>query len=205
MTDIGESTPQDLSLPVHPLIAERWSPRAFDAHRVVERDKLLAVLEAARWAPSCYNDQPWRYIVGDRLRSPPIWQGLLETLAEVNRIWCQRAPLLIAAITDTRFEQSGEPNRWAPHDVGAASAYLCLEAVHQGLIAHQMGNFDADALRRRFGIPERYMPMSIIAIGYPGDPHLLDGWQRAAENATRQRRPLESFVFEGPWGEALHR
>lgn len=194
----------DTSVPILAEIAARWSPRAFDPARAVEADKLRAVLEAARWAPSCFGDQPWRFVICDKASDDGAWAALFSTLAEGNQRWCQRVPVLILAVADTLFTFNEQPNRWAGFDVGAAWENLAIEAVHQGLAAHAMGGFDVRRVREVLAIPERYQPMIVIALGYPGDPAMLEGWQKEAESAPRARRPLSELCFAGrfgqPWG-----
>ena len=187
---------------IHPLIASRWSPRAFDAQRQVEPGKLRAVLEAARWAPSCFGDEPWRYIVFDRFRDEVAWSGGLACLAEKNRLWAKHVPVLLLACAATEF-RNGKPNRWGEYDTGAASENLCLQATALGLAAHQMGGFDGDAARRLLGIPANYTPMAMIAVGYPGEPEILEEAFRDAEVAGRQRRAAAEMLFSGRWGHPL--
>lgn len=190
----------ETSVPVLAEIAERWSPRAFDPARPVELDKLRAVLEAARWAPSASNEQPWRYIVCDRASDEEGWQRAFDQLAEGNRLWCKDVPVLLVALADTLSAKGGEPNRWGEHDTGAASENLYLEAVRQGLVAHPMGGFDAEGVRTAFAVPERFMPIAMIALGYQGRAEQLDGWRHEAEIGPRQRRPLEETFFAGRFG-----
>ncbi len=191
--------PAVVRVPIHELVAQRWSPRAFDAARRVERHDLLALLEAARWAPSCYGDEPWRYLVWDRARDARRWARALDCLSENNQRWAGHAPLLLASLADGKFRRDDRPNRWGQHDTGAASENLCLQAVASGLMAHQMGGFDAERLRGRFQIPERYTCMAMIAVGYQADPATLPVDLQAGERAPRNRRPLQELCFEGDW------
>lgn len=191
------------SEPIHDLLARRWSPRALDGERPVERSQLVALLEAARWAPSCFGEEPWRYLVCDRFADRDPWDDACACLAGGNRSWAQRAPLLLVSVAVKRFSESGKENRWAEHDVGAASENLCLQATALGLVAHQMGGFDAAAARRRFEIPEDAVPMAIIAVGHPGDPSQLDDTRRERELGPRRRKPLGERFFAGRWGAAL--
>ncbi len=193
--------PARTAVPIHELIARRWSPRSFDPERPVGREALLALMEAARWAPSCYGDQPWRYLVADRFADPAGWEAVFACLAEQNRRWAGAAPLLLVACADTRFGFSGEPNRWGAYDTGAASENLCLQAVALGLAAHQMGGFDAEALRRACAIPPRFEPMAVIAVGHPAGPDRLPPDLRERETAPRERRPLGERFFRARWGE----
>lgn len=188
------------SAAIHELIARRWSPRAFDKSKPVSRGQVMALLEAARWAPSCYGDEPWRYLLWDRHRDPASWQKAFECLAEGNQVWVKNAPLLLASIAGSQFAHNGKPNRWAQHDTGAASANLVLQAVALGLAAHQMGGFDADKLRETFAIPAGYMPMAMIAVGYQADTDILEEEIKEREFAPRMRKPLGEEFFEGTWG-----
>ena len=193
----------DTQVPIHELIASRWSGRAYDPDRPVEREKLTAILEAARWAPSCFNDQPWRYLVWDRFRDPDNWQQALACLAEKNQGWAQRAPLLMLATAGTAFSHNNKPNRWGQYDTGAASENICLQAAALGLMAHQMGGFDVDRVRVVFAIPDAYDCMAMITIGYAGDPTLLDEDLRQAELDSRSRQPLEKHFYESSWAQPL--
>lgn len=188
--------------PVHELIARRWSPRAFDTGRPVAPEQLLALLEAARWAPSCFGDEPWRYVVCDKSRNAAAWERALACLTEKNRRWARNAPLLILSTADSEF-QTGKSNRWGQHDTGAASENLCLQATAMGLAAHQMGGFDAQAARAVFGIPPRYACMAFIAVGHPADPATLDEDLRATELGQRSRKPLAERFFDGAWGRGM--
>ncbi len=190
-------------LPIDPLIARRWSARAIDPDRPVERDRLIALLEAARWAPSCNGDEPWRYLVWDRWRDADSWQRALGCLTERNRFWAKNAPVLLLAASASRFEQTGKPNRWGRYDTGAASENLCLQASALGLVAHQMGGFDAEQLRREFAVPEEFACMAMIAVGHPGPLELLDEDYRKKELAARRRAALATRFFEGAWGSPV--
>jgi nitroreductase len=183
--------------PIDALLARRWSPRAF-ADRPVDAAVLRQLFEAARWAASCYNDQPWYYLVATR-ENPEEFQKMLACLVEGNRIWAKAAPVLAISVARSNFQHDGSPNRHAQHDVGAASASLALEAASLGLAAHQMGGFDAARAREAYNIPAGFEPMAAIAIGYPGDPAGLPEKQRAAETGPRLRRPISSFVYSGAW------
>jgi len=187
------------SVAVHDIISRRWSPRAFDSSKPLSRGQVMALLEAARWAPSCFGDEPWRYLVWDRNRDPGSWQEAFECLSEGNQAWVKNVPLLLASIASSQFARNGKPNRWGQHDTGAASANLVLQAVALGLAAHQMGGFNADMLRERFAIPNGFTPMAMIAVGYQADVATLEGEFKERELATRTRRPLGEKFFEGKW------
>jgi nitroreductase len=189
----------DTQVPIHELIARRWSGRAFDPGKPIARTQLIALLEAARWAPSCYGDEPWRYIVWERRRDEASWKKAFECLGKWNQGWVKNAPLLLLSIADTLFWKDGKPNRWGAHDTGAASENLCLQAVALGLMAHQMGGFDAEKVRHAFTFPERYMPIAMIAVGHPTSAEILDETYRESGLGPRRRRPLGECFYEGGW------
>jgi nitroreductase len=184
---------------VIPILLKRWSPRSF-ADREVSPALLGKVFEAARWAPSSFNEQPWRFLVGSRGSST--YDKIFQVLSENNKKWAHLAPVLILDAAKTKFTQSGKPNRVAYYDLGAAASYLCLQAVALGLAAHQMEGFDPEAARKAFGIPEEYAIGAVIALGYPGEPAAL-GDPRLIERelAPRTRKPLSEFVFSD-WDKA---
>jgi nitroreductase len=186
---------------IHDLLETRWSPRAFDPDKKVSPDDLIALLEAARWAPSCFNDQPWRYIVCVKATDEVGWQNGLSTLAERNKLWAKNAPILMLSIAMESFGHSGKPNRWAMYDTGAASACLCLQATALGLIVHQMGGFDAEKAREVFKLPNDCMPMSMMAVGYQAEIDKLDETFKEAELAPRSRAPLDQRFYFGQWGK----
>lgn len=187
--------------PLHELILRRWSPRAF-ASRPVERGPLARLLEAARWAPSCFNEQPWRYIVATQ-ENPTEYARLLACLVEGNQTWAKQAPVLMISVAALNFAHNGQPNRHAFHDVGAASAWLTVQATALGLFVHQMGGIHVDKARETYGIPEGFEAVAGIAIGYLGDPATLTEKQRETELAPSKRNPLEGMVFTGRWGATL--
>jgi len=189
------------SRPIHALIARRWSPRAFDEARPIAQETLTQLFEAARWAPSCFNEQPWRYLVCNRNTEPDAWADALACLVEGNQKWARRAPILIAAIAASHFSDSGQPNRWAPYDTGAASENIFLQATALGLAMHQMGGFDAVQLRARFGVPAEFEVLAMIAVGYPGEPALLERRRLEQELAPRTRRSVSEFTHYGRWRE----
>jgi len=185
--------------PIHDLIRLRWSPRAF-SDRPVEPEKLRSLLEAARWAPSSYNEQPWAFLVATR-DDPEGFARLLSVLVVGNITWAQHAPVLMLSVAKLNFEQNGKPNRHAFHDVGQATANLIVQATAMGLYAHQMAGFHVEKAREVFAIPEGWEPVAAIALGYPGDPDSLPAPLRDREFAPRTRKPLKEFVFAGRWGQ----
>jgi nitroreductase len=189
--------------PIHDIIARRWSPRAFDESKQVSPQAIISLCEAARWAPSSYGDEPWRYIVWDKLADPAAWQRAFSCLAETNRVWVKRAPLLILSLANKNFRHDGSANRFAQHDTGMASMALVLEAVALGLAAHQMGGFDSAKIRAEFAIPEEFTCMSMIAIGYAASAEILEGNLKDRERAPRSRQPLGAHFFAGAWGKGI--
>jgi len=190
-------------VPIDDLLAKRWSPRSFDAGRQVSREKLAALLEAARWAPSCNGDQPTRYLVWDRKRDPDGWQKAFDCLSENNRKWVKNVPLLMLSCAGSVFGHNGKPNRFGPHDTGAASMSMALQAPASGLAVHQMGGFDAGKAREAFGVPAEYTPMAMIAVGYQASPDVLDDETKEKELKARSRKPLEELFFENGWGKPV--
>ncbi len=185
-------------VPVLDLIADRWSPRAFQ-QRPVEREKLLALLEAARWAASSRNLQPWNFIVATS--DQPIEHArLAHCLTGNNQRWAPQAPVLILVVA--QLETDGGHNRQAWHDVGLAVGNLTIQAMYSGLMVHQMGGFDREKARALYGIPRTHEPGSVLAVGYRALPETLPEDLRDRELAPRTRKPLSEFVFSGAWGQA---
>ena len=188
--------------PIHELLAVRYSPRAF-AERPVEAAKLQSLFEAARWAPSSNNEQPWRFIVTKK--GSESFERLIACLRPGNASWAPRAPVLILSLAKTMFDARGDKpareNRYAWHDVGQAVANLTVQATALGLCVHQMAGFEPEKAREAFSIPEGFAPVSVIALGYPGDPESLPEDLRARELAPRTRKPLEELVFEDDFGK----
>jgi len=183
--------------PIHELIRNRWSPRAF-SDKLVPPTVLRSLFEAARWAPSSNNEQPWSFIVGAR-EDKENFDKILGTLVEFNAGWARHAAVLGIVVSKLQFS-NGTPNRNAFYDTGAASVLLTIEAVAQGLVTHQMGGFDPQKAKEIFGIPDGWEPIAAIAIGYPGDPNSLPDKLRDRELAPRTRKPLSDFVMTGHWG-----
>lgn len=191
------------SVPIHDLLARRWSPRAFDARRSVTREQLTVLLEAGRWAPSCNGDEPWRYLIWDRTRDPQGWQKAFDCLSDNNKKWVKNVPLLMLSCAGSIYGHNGKPNRWGQHDTGAASVSMALQAVAMGLMVHQMGGFDVEKARAAFNIPAEYTPMAMIAIGYQAEPDILDEETKAKELKPRGRKPLVERFYEGGWGNPV--
>lgn len=181
-------------------VAGRWSARAIDPERAVDHSLLLRVFEAARWAPSSGNAQPWRYLVFDE--TVPAARQTARDLLKRGNSWARAAPVLLLSVVRTTWPDSDDPNRVALHDVGAASMALCLQAVALGLVAHQMGGFDVEGASTAFGLPEHHDPVAMIALGHPGDPDALSERLRERESKARERHALSELArlgdFDGP-------
>ncbi|MCF6337197.1 MAG: nitroreductase family protein [Gammaproteobacteria bacterium] len=191
------------AVPIDALIARRWSPRAFDTTKNVDEKTLLALLEAARWAPSCFGDEPWRFVVCNRGQDEAAWEKMLSCLAEKNQLWAKQAPVLMLVGSMPTFSHNGSDNRWSQYDTGAASENVCLQAASMGLNAHQMGGFDVEQARAAFGIPDEVALMAVIAVGYHGAADTLHEDFQEMENATRKRKPLGDGFFTGQWGRPV--
>ncbi len=192
--------PASTEVPIAALLARRWSGRAFDPDRPVPREVLLALCEAARWAPSCYGDEPWRFVIWDRCADPERWARAFAAVAEGNRAWARDAPILMLAAAATVFARDGRANRWGAYDAGAASMSLCVQATESGLMVHQMGGFDPERLRLAFAIPDTFHPMAMMAIGYQLPESRIPEGVREREYAPRSRRRLGESFFLGEWG-----
>jgi nitroreductase len=182
---------------VMPVFFQRWSPRSF-ADREVSAETLAKVFEAARWAASSYNEQPWRFFVG--VRGSSTYERIFESLGEFNQAWAGSAPVLMVDATHTKFTRNGTPNRVALYDLGAAASYMTLQAAALGLVTHQMAGFNTEKARQALGIPEDYVMGAAVALGYQGEPAAL-GDERflKQETAPRTRKPLNEIVL-AEWG-----
>jgi nitroreductase len=190
--------PAPSDFPVHELIRERWSPRAF-ADKPVTKEVLRSIFEAARWAPSSSNEQPWAYLVAVK-DDHDSFAKMLSVLVEFNAAWAKSAPVLAIAVAHLVFAKNNAPNRNAQYDTGAASALLSVEATAHGLAVHQMAGFDPEKARQVFGIPAGREAMAALAIGYPGDPNSLPQPLKDRELSPRTRKPIAQFVMAGQWG-----
>ena len=190
----------DTQYPINDLLRQRWSPLAF-SDQMVEPEKLCSVLEAARWAASSYNEQPWSFIVATKDNQGE-FERLLSCLAEGNQEWASNAPVLMISVAKLHFERNGVENRHAFHDVGAAATQLAIQATANGLFIHQMAGFDVPKTREIYSIPEGYEPVAAIALSYQGDPQTLSEKLQQRELTPRSRKLLEKFVFSGAWNQA---
>lgn len=182
-------------------IGRRWSPRAF-ADRMVEREKLFTLLEAARWAPSAFNEQPWRFILATK-ENRADYDIMLSCLAEQNQVWVREAPVIVILVVKKLFDYNGKSNRWAEHDAGMALENFMLQAFESGLVTHPMAGFSREKVREAYGVPEGFEPHVAIAVGYPGDPETLPPDLKERELAPRERNRVGTFAFSGQWGKSL--
>jgi nitroreductase len=186
--------------PINELIAKRWSARAFST-RPVERSKLLSVLEAARWAPSSRNEQPWRYIVFTNDNPDKLKKARL-VLKDINN-YAKRAPVLICAITKKTYSDNGNYNRLHFHDLGSANENMFLEAFNQGLIMHEMGGFDIQKAKEVFKIPEDFEAGIMISLGYQDVHRVLPDSLRQKAHLPRERKPLSEIAFLEELGNGI--
>ena len=190
-------------VPIDNTIANRWSGRAYDANKPISEQDVIALLEAARWAPSCFGDQPWRFLVWNRHADAASWEKAFDCLVPGNQAWVKDAPVLLLATADSIFTHNGAANRWGQYDTGAAAENICLQAASMGMMAHQMGGFDVEKTRSTFAIPEQYAIMAMISVGYPADVSTLQGEVLEREQAPRKRRELGELFFNGSWGQPI--
>ena len=180
------------------VIRRRWSPRAFSG-RAVTKDDLIPLLDAARWAASCYGEEPWRFLIATKANAAD-YATMLGCLVEANQSWAKSAPVLMLTVARKNFTHNNTPNYYALHDTGLALGILMIQATSMRLYVHGMGGFDKDKARAVYGIPEDYELGAAVAIGYLGDPASLPERTRNTEVAPRKRKPLNEIVFEGTWG-----
>lgn len=194
--------PADVSPGVHEIFKARWSPRSFSSREVSAED-LKATLDAARWAASSYNEQPWRFIVATKADQQG-YDKLLSALVPFNQNWAKTAPVLIMTAAKTKFSHSGEANYHALHDTGAALAQLMLQATALGLHTHGMAGYDHEKMRRALGIPDEFALGAAVALGYLDLPEKLpEGSPREQETTPRQRKALSEVAYGSRWGQAL--
>jgi nitroreductase len=194
---LADTTPR-----VHELIRSRWSPRAFSSQQISDED-LKTVLEAARWAASSYNEQPWRFIVAKK-SDQEAFNRVLGVLMPANQAWAKNASVLIIMAAKKTFSHNGSNNYYALHDAGAALANLFLQATALGFHGHGMAGFDRQRAQRELNIPEDFEPAAAVALGYAGKPEDLElENHRKMEAAKRQRKPLSELAFSGTWGQPL--
>ena len=184
--------------PINDLLIKRWSPRAF-SHKAPGKEIILSLFEAARWAPSCFNEQPWTFLYASR-EDTEEFETMLNCLLPGNIRWASEVPILIIAVAAKKFA-SGRENRWAWHDTGLAVENLLLEATSKGLFAHPMAGFDSQKVIETYKIPEGHEPVLAIAVGYPGETSSLPEDLQEMEISQRDRRPIYEFTFRRIWGD----
>jgi nitroreductase len=203
MDDLSPPRPNPASAEqsLHPLLRHRWSPRAMSGEPV-PRESLLSVLEAARWAPSSFNEQPWRFFCAPR-EDAALFAAFFECMTPPNRLWVDRAGVLILGAVKERRDRDGEPNRYAEHDLGAGWACAAMQAVSWGLQLHVLGGFDRDAITAVCGLAEGFRAVSMGALGVPAEPDHLPEKLRMRELAPRSRHPLAEIAYLGRWDRPL--
>ncbi len=190
-------------LPINPYLAKRWSGRAYDPDKCITHDDKIVLAEAARWSPSCFGDEPWRLIFCDKSSNESVWQKAFDCLSEGNQGWANNAPLLIIIASDTVFARNEKPNRWGSYDTGAAAMSLTIQATEMGMMVHQMGGFNVDKVRESFAIPERFIPMAMMTVGYQVEKENVPEELKERELAERVRKPLAECFFDGEWGKGM--
>lgn len=192
--------PADTDYPILDAIKRRWSPYAF-ADRPVENEKIMSLLEAARWSASAFNEQPWRFILANK-DQPDAYAKALGCLVEANQAWAQQAPVLILTATRTTFTRNDTPNRVHQHDLGLAVQNLVIQATSLDLFTHQMAGVNLSKVRSEYNLPENFEPQTAIAIGYGINANDLPEDMRNKEQASRSRNDFADFVFGADWGKA---
>ncbi len=183
---------------LHELIEKRYSPRAF-SDKKIEEEKIISLLEAARWSPSSMNEQPWRFIVGIKGEGAT-YNKIYESLMEPNQVWAKNAPVFILTIAKNNYDRNNNSNTHAEYDLGQAIANLTFQATALNLYVHQMGGFNPEKAKELFNIPEGYRPMSVSAVGYLGSAEKLPETLQAREKAKRRRKDLSELVFDESFG-----
>lgn len=195
--------PANSSVKLNPIIEQRWSCRAFNSEKEVSIEQIKAMCEAARWAPSCFNEQPWRVLVWNKHLDELSYKKAFACIGEWNQRWVKNAPVIFSLNFNPRFLKNNKDNFWAMYDCGSAAENICLEAVNQGLMAHPMAGVDFIKLKNEFSFPEEIIPVSVIAVGYQAEADILDDEMKASEIAPRERKELNENFFFAEWGRGL--
>ncbi|MDA9211385.1 nitroreductase family protein [Methylophilaceae bacterium] len=185
-------------VPINDVIAQRWSPRAFDPNYIIEDDSIKSLFEAARWAPSCYGDQPWQFILFNK-KDATSWTRALNCLSIGNQNWAMDASILIVVCANKNFNHNNEPNQWAHYDTGAAGENICLQATSMDLSAHQMGGFDKEKIRNLSNIPINFDILACMVVGKKLDESKLSKIQKDKEGQVRSRKKLKDIYFINEW------
>lgn len=196
--DLSELNTAKSDSGIHRLVAERWSPYGYSSKPVPSED-LAALFEAASWAASAFNEQPWRYLMASQADDPAGYERLLGCLVPANQAWAKSAPVLALSVVQNNFSRNDKPNRVALHDLGAASATLTLEATARGIAVHQMAGVDVDHARTVCGVPEGFDVAAALAIGYVANPADVDEALRDRDANPRTRKSLNEYVFSSSW------
>ncbi len=183
----------DFQHPIHEFLQKRWSPRSF-SDKPIKHEYLLSLFEAARWAASAMNEQPWRFIYADKSDKDK-YNKLFNCLVDANKLWAGTAPVLVISFIKTHFEKNNEKNKWAMHDLGLAIGNLTIQASSLGLYVHNMAGFSIEIVKKEFDIPDGLEPITMIAIGYLGNPDLLSEKLKEREIAIQQRKPLNELFI----------
>jgi nitroreductase len=183
------------------LIKKRFSTRTY-SERLVEKEKLVELFEAAQWAPSSMNEQPWRFIITTK-NEEESFNKLFDTLSDGNKIWAVKAPVLILVSAKKTIDRNGKLNRYSFYDTGSAVAFLVLQAMEMGLYVHQLGGFNVNEAANELNVPNDYEPVVVLVLGYRSDVQDLPENLRVREKAVRTRQPLENIVFEGEFGRSF--
>lgn len=190
--------PAQTQYPIHPLLRQRFSTVIFDGDRPVEAEKIGSLLEAARWASSCFNEQPWRFLVATKADATA-YGKMLDCLMETNQTWAKNAYILMISVGKQRFTRNDNPNPYGMYDVGQALTSLTIQAEALGLRVHQMGGFDKEKARDLYKIPAGFDPAAAVAIGYPGEISTAPEALQEREQSPRSRKPLTEIVFTETW------
>ena len=182
---------------IHFLLESRWSPRSFREDRI-ETEKLQRILEAAQWSPSSMNEQPWRFILGEK--ESETYDKIFDSLTDYNKRWAGKAPVLIVTLAKKNFSKNNKDNFHFLYDAGQSVAHLTFQAMHEGLYVHQMGGFHFEKIKGYFNIPEEYYIVTVVAVGYVGKPEMLDDDIREREIADRNRKDLKEIIFTSQFG-----
>jgi nitroreductase len=181
------------TLDIHPLIKKRWSPRAFKTVSV-EKEKLGRIIEAARWSASCYNEQPWRFIIGLR-QEGSVYDKIITCLAEGNQVWAKYAPCLVLILMKKTFTHNHKENKWAKYDCGQAAAYMSMQALEDGLYVHQMAGFDQEKVKELFKVSDDLEAVTAMAVGYQGNANILPDDLKKTELAPRKRLSIKELLI----------
>lgn len=188
---------------IHELLAKRWSGRAYDATRTVDNKTIGQLIEAARWSPSCFGDQPWRFVICNKSTDTTAWDKAFDCLVEGNQSWAKNAPVLILICSDTQLSANGKPNPFGKYDTGAAMMSLSVQATELGLMVHQMGGYKADQAREAFAVPEQFDTIAMATVGYQLAEEDLPEDTKERELSERSRADFSSHFFTGTWGQSF--